>query len=59
MGKIMKIAECVNEYKAYAAVDAMREISELPKENGLESMSLEEIIVEIKAARAERTQQCE
>ena len=38
---------CVNEYRAYAAVEAMQKISELAKEFGLDDMSLEEINAEI------------
>ena len=56
-GDNMKAIDFKNEYKAYAAVEAMRKISALSKENGLDNMSLEEINVEIKVARAERTNQ--
>ena len=48
-----------NEYKAYAAIEAIQKISALSKENGLDNMSLEEINAEIKAARAERSKQSE
>ena len=48
-----------NEYKAYAAIEAIQKISALSKENGLDNMSLEEINAEISAARAERTEQSE
>ena len=58
-GDNMKAIDFKNEYKAYAAVEAMRKISELSMENGLDNMSLEEINAEIKAARAERTKQSE
>jgi len=58
-GDKMEAIDCVNEYRAYAAVEAMQKISELAKEFGLDDMSLEEINAEISAARAERTEQSE
>ena len=55
----MKTIECANEYKAYTAIEAIQKISILSKENGLDNMSLDEINAEIKAARADRSEQSE
>ena len=36
-----------NEYKAYAAIEAIQKLSAFSRENGLDNMSLEEINAEI------------
>jgi len=48
-----------NEYKAYAAIEAIQKLSAFSRENGLDNMSLEEINAEIEAARADRSEQSE
>ena len=48
-----------NEYKAYAAIEAIQKLSAFSRENGLDNMSLEEINAEIEAARADRSEQNE
>lgn len=53
MAKAKKIKTEQDYYKAYRALEALKELNEHARRNGLSNMTLEEINAEIYAARRE------